>query len=161
VCGAARDEGGVALGRATVVLAAEHPRRLGERRQHEAVPGGQHLLVARRPHAPLARLEEARASGAQPARDVACVEAVLGRELLRRLHEREDRPSFEVAAPGHAVGRQQQIGVAQGRVRLDVGFALDRRRVIGRVVAERRSQLFGVHTKKAPSLPSESASWEA
>ena len=135
-------ESGVALGRATVVVAAERPRRLGEGRQHEAVPGGEHLLVARRPHAPLARREEARASGVEPARDLVGLETALGSELLRCLHEREDRAPLEVAGPRDAVGGHEEAGLVTLRGAV--------RRLIARFVArlaachvERRAHLLG------------------
>ena len=55
-----QQEGCVLFGCLTVVFAAQDARCEGERAEHEAVPGGEHLLVASRANALLTLGEELR-----------------------------------------------------------------------------------------------------
>ena len=128
-----------------VVVAPEDRARIGQRGDHQGVPGGEALVVEAGAHALRANGEQGRADAR------ALLLGWLGPPRL------EDVGALEVAALGRAEPRDRRVGVVAQR-RAQLGHASRRRtcppRLLSRRRARCRSRLRGRASRAAPSRAS-------
>ena len=86
-----------------VVGAIQHPGRVGQRRQHQAVPRREHLVIQPGPDAVLAPHEQCRTPCRQPRLDVVNRETVHRRHHIGVAHPPQDGLVLPVAVPRHVI----------------------------------------------------------